>query len=118
MNDLIHRVRKHFAQDNENKELGVAIQDRLQASEARVEELEAALEPFARYARSRDAMPLRGLGDSIHHIHPGDEHEAELTMEHVRRAAALLAPATPSSPSPVPEGWRPIESAPNETKEP
>lgn len=36
------------------------------------------LEPLSHYVKSRQAMPLRGIGDSFHTIHVGSEHEAEL----------------------------------------
>lgn len=58
---------------------------------ARLRELGEALAPFALYARQREAMPLRGLGDLIHAIHTGSEWEAEITLDHVNAARAALA---------------------------
>jgi hypothetical protein len=48
------------------------------------------LRPFAVYAEKRDAMPLKGLGDSVHLIHASTPHQAEITMYHVRSAAKFL----------------------------
>lgn len=56
----------------------------------RIAALEEALKPFAIYAEKRKAQPLLGLGNTIHLIHPGTEHEAELTMEHCEKALALF----------------------------
>lgn len=58
---------------------------------SRIAELEAALRPFAIYAAKRDEMPMRGLGDSVHRIHGGTEHETEITMQHCREARRVLA---------------------------
>jgi hypothetical protein len=44
----------------------------------RISDLEAALKPFAVYAERRLAMPVLGLGDSIHTIHGGTEWEGEI----------------------------------------
>lgn len=60
------------------------------ALRSRVAKLEAALRPFAKYARARAAQPLRGLGDTIHLIHPGSPHEAELTLTDCNAALAAL----------------------------
>ena len=58
--------------------------------EDRVVELEEALAPFAQYAKMRNAMPLKGLGNSVHAIHLGTEWGAEITMEHVNEALRVL----------------------------
>lgn len=60
------------------------------AAQKRIQELEAALRPFADYAAKRDAAPLVGMGDSVHCIHTGTEHEAEITLTHCRHARQLL----------------------------
>lgn len=57
----------------------------------RIAELEDALRPFAVYAAKRDEMPMLGLGDSVHMIHGGTEHEMEITMQHCREARRLLS---------------------------
>lgn len=53
----------------------------------------SALEPFAKYYRSRMAIKMRGVDDVIHRIHPGSEHKAEISVSDCGRLAALLAAA-------------------------
>lgn len=48
------------------------------------------LEPFAKYYRSRMAVQMRGMDDCIHRIHPGSEHEAEISVTDCGRLAAAL----------------------------
>jgi hypothetical protein len=64
--------------------------DRIEAAIARISQLEDALRPFAVYAAKRDEMPMSTLGDSVHTIHGGTEHEAAITLTHCRRARELL----------------------------
>lgn len=56
----------------------------------RIAELEAALRPFAAYAKARRVKPLNGLGDVIHNIHRNTEWEAEITMQHCMAAEKAL----------------------------
>jgi len=56
----------------------------------RVTQLEEALLPFGIYARAREAQPLVGLGDEIHRIHTGSEHEAVIQLSDCSRAADVL----------------------------
>ena len=58
--------------------------------ERRVALLEKALKPFSVYAEKRDAQPLIGMGETVHSIHFGSPHAAEITMEHCRAARELL----------------------------
>lgn len=51
--------------------------------------LAKALEPLNHYVRCRQAMPMRGIGDSVHTIHVGSEFEAELTFSQLEAIAAL-----------------------------
>jgi len=51
----------------------------------------AHLEPFAKYYRSRMAIRMRGVDDVIHRIHPGSEHEAEISVTDCGRLAAALS---------------------------
>lgn len=76
----------------EDIELLLADRDRLVR---RVEELEAALKPFATFARQWDRMPLRNMDGVIYAIHVGTEYEAELSLNDMHRAAALTPEAKP-----------------------
>lgn len=58
--------------------------------EERVRILEDALRPFARYALARMKMPIKGLGDSVHTIHGGTEHEGTITFTDCREALVAL----------------------------
>jgi hypothetical protein len=77
----------------------------LRAATARAAELEGALRPFANYAEKRSAKPIKGLGNSVHHIHPGTVWEAEITLSDCEVARAILAKHQPLAPSlPRPTG--------------
>lgn len=60
-----------------------------------IAELEAALRPFATYASKRNEVPMLGLGDTVHCIHGGTEHETEIKLSHCQEALRLLQAATP-----------------------
>lgn len=66
------------------------VEERIRRQARRITELERALQPFATYAKKRDALPLTGMGDSVHKIHTGTKSAAEITMKHCRRALRLL----------------------------
>lgn len=69
---------------------------------ARLEKLERvaeAVEPLADYARKRKASPLVGLGKSVHSIHAGTEHEAEITTDHLDGLLSALADLDGGKPS-------------------
>lgn len=56
-------------------------------------EMREALEPFAKYAEVRERQPMLGLGDDIHVIHSGTDHECAISLSHCKAARAALAKA-------------------------
>lgn len=56
----------------------------------RIKDLEAALEPFALFAKKWDEKPIRGLDDVIYGIHAGTEWAAELRLSDCHNAGAVL----------------------------
>jgi hypothetical protein len=63
------------------------------------------------YVEMRQRMPLRGIGDSIHHIHASTEYEAELTLSDLILALEDTAALEGSVAVPA---WQPIETAPKD----
>jgi hypothetical protein len=76
-----------------NVELLLTDRDRLAR---RVEELDAALRPFAAFARQWNRQPLRNMDGVIYAIHVGTEYEAELSLSDMQTAAALTSENAPS----------------------
>lgn len=56
----------------------------------RAERLEEALAPFAHFADQYERAPLRGAADTLYGIHTGTEFEAELKLSDCRAARDLL----------------------------
>lgn len=61
----------------------------------RVEALQRALVPFARFSRSWAAQPILGVDDVVYSIHRNTEWEAELRRSDCDRAAAALGETPP-----------------------
>ena len=57
---------------------------------ARLNALEAALQPFAEFQRQWNRQPMRGLDHTVYAIHTGTEYAAELTRTHLQSALELL----------------------------
>lgn len=68
--------------------------DLLKQARREVEELRAALQPFAHYAEMRMAKPFRLLDDEIQTIHTGSQWEATLRFSDCKRAAKVLRSST------------------------
>lgn len=62
----------------------------LRAAHRELNELRAALEPFAHFARQWERNPLCGIADELYAIHAG-ERGAALRLSDCQRAAAILA---------------------------
>jgi hypothetical protein len=70
--------------------MGVRLSREVLRARAREARLEAALGPFAAFAKAFDAKPLRGVADEFYTIHSGTENEASLSLAQCRAALAAL----------------------------